>query len=116
MSRDHMRAGLCIAALLLFVVAGRAQWYRFQRREEGPRPAFPSSAEFHFVRMEYTDLPQYHRGFGFASRDGRGEGWWLVDWPDADDHFTVGVQGLCRVDTGDSRRLRLITDQVFDYT
>ena len=38
--------------------------------------------------LEYTDLPQYHRGFGYASRDGQGTGWWLVDWPDADNHFS----------------------------
>lgn len=106
--------GLVLGALLLLAVAGLAQRYRFQR-EEGPRPAFPSKAEFHFIRVEYTDLPQYHRGFGFASRDGTGEGWWLVDWPDAEDHFTMGVQRLTRIDAGEPRHLRLTDDRLFDY-
>ena len=46
------------------------------------------NAEFHFIRTQYTDLPQYHRGFGYSSRDGQGSGWWIVDWPAADNHFT----------------------------
>src|SRR5262249_42969121 len=79
-------------------ISGLAQRFRYQR-EEGPRPAFESSAEFHFLRLEYTDLPQYHRRWGYSSRDGTGEGWWLVDWPDADDHFTVGVGRLTRINT-----------------
>ena len=36
--------------------------------------AKPREGEFHFIRMEYTDLPQHHRGFGFSSRDGQGAG------------------------------------------
>jgi hypothetical protein len=109
-----MRRALISAALLLLTGAGLAQRYRFQR-DEGPRPDFSSNSEFHFVRVEYTDLPEYHRGFGFASRDGRGEGWWLVDWPDADDHFSMGVQRLTRVDTGEPRHLRLTDDRLFDH-
>src|SRR5579883_233644 len=88
---------------------------RFQPTEEEPRPIFPKNAEYHFVRLEYTDLPQYHRRFGFASRDGRGEGWWLVDWPDADDHFSTGVQRLTRIDTGEPVHFRLTDDRLFDY-
>ena len=34
--------------------------------------------------MEYNDLPEFRRGFAFASRNARGQGWWMVDWPDAD--------------------------------
>jgi hypothetical protein len=56
--------------------------------DEGPPPVSPKDGEFHFIRLEYTDLPQFHRGFGFGSRNGQGEGWWVVDWPDADDHFS----------------------------
>ena len=100
-----MRRGLLFATLVF------AQ--RFQTEEE-PRPVFKKDAEYHFVRLEYTDLPQYHRRWGFASRDGRGEGWWLVDWPDADDHFSTGVQRLTRIDTGDPRHFRLTDDQLFD--
>ena len=79
------------------------------------RPEFPTQGEFHFVRVEYTDLPEYHRFFGFASRGARGEGWWVVDWPDADNHFTSGVQRLTRIDTGDPRHLSLTDPHLFDY-
>ena len=83
--------------------------------DEGPRPEFPTAAEFHFIRTEYTDLPQFHRRFGFASRGATGEGWWIVDWPDADEHFSMGVQRLTRIHTGDPRHLRLTDPQLFDY-
>jgi hypothetical protein len=97
-------------ALVLF-----AQRSRFEEPDAEPRPSFRRDAEFHFIRTEYTDLPQYHRRFGYASRDGRGEGWWIVDWPDADDHFSTGVQRLTRVDTGDPLHFRLTDDRLFDY-
>lgn len=73
------------------------------------------AGEFHFVRLEYTDLPEYHRRFGRVSRDGVGTGWWLVDWPAADNHFTAGVKRLTRIDTGDPRHFRITDDRVFDY-
>ncbi|HEY2018416.1 MAG TPA: hypothetical protein VGH38_33150, partial [Bryobacteraceae bacterium] len=99
MNSRPMRAGLVVAALLLAAIAGLAQRFgfqRFQQEEESPRPVFPSRAEFHFIRLEYTDLPEYHRRFGYSSRNGTGEGWWMVDWPDAEDHFTLGVKRLTR--------------------
>ena len=111
---SRTRAALVAGALLLLAAGAMAQRFGFQREEEGPRPVFPSRAEFHFIRLEYTDLPQYHRRFGFASRDGRGEGWWLVDWPDAEDHFTAGVQRLTRLDTGEPLHMRLTDNRLFD--
>jgi hypothetical protein len=106
-------------ALLWLAAAGSAQRFgggiRFQGHDEGPAPVFPKNGEFHFIRLEYTDLPQYHRGFGFGSRNGQGEGWWIVDWPDADDHFSEGVGRLTRVDTGEPRHFRLTDDRIFDY-
>jgi hypothetical protein len=115
-----MRRGLwhrsaAAGALLLIAAAGLAQRGRF-REPEDEGPAIPvRAAEFHFIRVEYTDLPQYHRGFGYASRDGMGSGWWIVDWPAADNHFTSGIQRLTRIDTGDPRHLRLTDDRLFDY-
>ncbi len=93
-------------ALALFSAAGLAQRFggggiRFEGQDEGLAPVFPKEGEFHFIRVEYTDLPQFHRGFGFGSRNGQGEGWWIVDWPDADDHFSQGVERLTRVNTGE---------------
>jgi len=109
------RVALVLAALLLLAIGALAQRFRVQEEDEGPRPSFPSQAEFHFIRVEYTDLPQYHRRWGYASRDGTGEGWWLVDWPDADDHFTAGVQRLTRIAAGEPRHIRLTDDRLFDY-
>lgn len=112
----HWRAfrTLPLAAAVLCAAGLLGQRFDFER-SEGPKPDFPKNADFHFVRVEYTDLPEYHRRWGFASRDGRGEGWWLVDWPDADEHFSVGIQRLTRVQTGDPRHFRLTDEQLFDY-
>ncbi len=99
-----MRTGAIAVALLSLAVAGLAQRFggiRFQGHDEGPAPVFPKEGEFHFIRTEYIDLPQFHRGFGFGSRNGQGEGWWVVDWPDADDHFSQGIERLTRVNTGE---------------
>jgi hypothetical protein len=108
---------LYFRCLSLLAMTGLGQRFRFQEQEEeGPRPVFPlPQAEFHFVRAEYTDLPEYHRFFGFASRGARGEGWWVVDWPDADDHFSQGVERLTRIATGDPRHMRFTDDRLFDY-
>src|SRR5215469_16839012 len=85
------------------------------QEESGPRPVFPKAGEFHFVRTEYTDLPQYHRRFGFASRNAQGDGWWMVDWPDADDHFSLGIKRLTRIDVGAPVHFRLTDNQLFDH-
>jgi hypothetical protein len=104
-----------IAFPLLLATIVLGQRFRSQEQEEeGPRPVFPSQAEVHFVRAEYTDLPEYHRFFGFASRGARAEGWWVVDWPDADDHFSQGVERLTRIATGDPRHMRFTDDRLFD--
>src|SRR6266540_3461240 len=100
MKRGHPNPVVTLAALLLIAMGGLAQRGRFQQRETDD-PSIPErAAEFHFIRVEYTDLPQYHRGWGYSSRDGTGTGWWLVDWPDADKHFTAGVQRLTRIEPG----------------
>src|ERR1044071_7719878 len=104
-------------AIALVGVAALAQRGRFFRMgdDEDDSPAPVHNAEFHFLRVEYTDLPEYHRGWGCSSREGLGTGWWLVDWPAADKHFTAGVQRLTRIESGDPRHLRLTDDRLFDY-
>lgn len=109
-----MKRGLS-ATLLLIAIAAVAQRGRFQAPEDDDTLAPARAAEFHFIRLQYTDLPQFHRGYGYASRSGRGSGWWLVDWPAADNHFTMGIQRLTRIDTGDPRHVRLTDDELFDY-
>jgi len=112
------RAGLLIAVLL--VCTGAALSQRFGgfsgfTRETGPRPEFRKEGEFHFIRLEYNDDPRFHRGFGFASRGARGEGWWIVDWPDADEHFSLGVGRLTRIDTAEPRHFPLTDDRIWDH-
>ena len=104
------------AGLLICAAAALAQRGRFQAlpQDDDTLPP-PHNGEYHFLRVEYTDLPERHRGFGFSSRFGRGSGWWLVDWPAADNHFTEGVQRLTRIEVGDPRHLRLTDDKLFDY-
>ena len=113
--RGLLYTSAAFSALLLIAAAGLAQRGRYQAPEDDAPPAFAQAAEFHFIRVEYTDLPQYHRRFGRASRDGSGDGWWIVDWPDADNHFSLGIQRLTRIDVGDPRHLRLTDDRLFDY-
>jgi len=114
MSRPTAFRAALAGAILSLAIAAFAQRGRYS--------AGPSSvtipvrdAEFHFIRLQYTDSPYYHRGFGFASRDGQGTGWWIVDWPDADNHFTAGIQRLTRIDTGDPRTVKIMDDRLFDY-
>jgi len=111
-----MPSAIARAALVLLAIAAFAQRGRISDEEDdGPRPNFPTQSEFHFIRVEYTDLPEFHRSWSYASRRGTGTGWWIVDWPDADDHFSTGVQRLTRVDTGDPRHVRLTDDRLFEY-
>jgi len=104
--------------IAIFLVLGAALLFsqRFPfRGSETPTSELPKDGDFHFVRVEYTDLPEYHRGFGFSSRGGRGSGWWLVDWPEADEHFSIGVKRLTRIDVGAPHTLRLTDDQLYDH-
>ena len=109
-----MQRGL-VLLVLLAAAAAYAQRGRFSRPETEDTEIPTRNAEFHFIRVEYTDLPQYHRSFGYSSRVGEGSGWWLMDWPSADNHFTAGIERLSRIDTGDPRHMRLTDDRLFDY-
>ena len=119
MRRGFRQSGVVFTALLLIAAAAVAQFGRqrfgSQFQEDEQSEFKPKEGEFHFIRTEYTDLPQFSRGFGFSSRVGRGRGWWLVDWPDADEHFSVGIQRLTRVDIGEPRHLSLTDEHLFDY-
>jgi len=110
-----LRRRTLLPVLLLLAGAATAQRFGYRREDSGPRPIFPEKSDFHFIRLEYTDLPEYHRGFGFSGRSGTGDGWWMVDWPEADDHFTTGIQRLTRIETGVPLHLRLADDRIFDY-
>lgn len=109
--------GAAIVALLSLTLAGLAQRGRFPgvAEEVDTPPVFAKDAEFHFIRVEYTDLPGFSRGFRNVSRNGRANGWWAQDWPDADNHFTVGVGRLTRIDVGEPRHVGLTDPQLFEY-
>ena len=115
MKRGAPTIATALAVLLLLAFTGFAQRGRFGGREETDEPMEARPGEFHFLRLEYTDLPQYHRRFGYSSRDGQSSGWWSQDWPAAENHFTVGVQRLTRIDAGDPRHVRLTDDRIFEY-
>jgi len=108
------RAGI-LAGLTVIAIGALAQRGRFGIRDEEDEPLPARNAEFHFLRMEYTDLPEYHRSWGYSSRDGSGSGWWVMDWPAADNHFTTGLQRLTKIDAGDPRHMRVTDDRIFDY-
>ena len=96
------RALIASGVVVLFALAALAQRGRYTADDD---PAIAArEAEFHFLRVEYTDLPQYHRGFGYASRDGQGNGWWLVDWPDADKQKFVDEHSHGWQERGDALR------------
>jgi hypothetical protein len=114
-------AVVLIAALALVAQRGRRGGFgggSGQAEADSDEPQFKTDAEFHFIRGEYTDAPGHRRfgGFsGYVSRRGRANGWWAQDWPDADEHFTNGVQRLTRIDSGDPRHLALTDERLFDY-
>ena len=67
-------------------------------------PSWPTE-EFHFTRM-------YYNGFG----GGWGRSSFRTDYPEAEEHFTLGVSRLTRVEIGDQARVLEVTDDsIFDY-
>lgn len=93
------------------VVIATVALAQYVRRQVDPSERltvdFPDKAEFHFVRVEYTDLPGMRRGFS--------RGWWRQDWPEADIHFTQGIARLTRVDIGDPKHFRLSDPKLFEH-
>ncbi|HYV61522.1 MAG TPA: DUF4159 domain-containing protein [Bryobacteraceae bacterium] len=114
------RTALVAAGLLGLAAAAFSQRFGGFRggfrgfTSDAPESEFSPNAEFHFLRLEYND-GNGNRGFGFGSRRGRASGWWGQDWPDADEHFTKGVQRLTRIDAGDPQHVSLRDEKLFDY-
>lgn len=47
---------------------------------------------------------------------GPGRPWWAIDWPDAEEHFTAGVQRYTAIDIApDSRHIKLTDKALFDF-
>jgi hypothetical protein len=69
-------------------------------------------AEFHMARMIYTSTGGMFRG----SRGYGRSGMWAIDYPEAEIHFTDGVERLTRVDVADdSYHVQIMDDALFDY-
>lgn len=73
-------------------------------------------SEFHMARLVYSDYSGGRVGGSrFYGRGGR-PGWWAIDYPEAEYHFTRGLRRLSRIEVaGDSRHLSLTDDAIFDY-
>ena len=94
MSRLFLKA--CVATTLALTVLAAAG------DDLSGAPSWPSE-ELHFARMVYSG----------------GGGWggsWDTDWPEAEQHFTMGVRRLTRVQIGEQARILEVTDDtIFDY-
>jgi hypothetical protein len=78
-----------------------------QSPAQAPPPDAKVTSEYHFLRLEYTDLFQSRRRFN--------RGWWRQDWPEADEHFTKGIRRLTRIDVGEGRHVRLTDPRLYDF-
>jgi len=68
----------------------------------------PPENEFHMARLIY----QHHE----LSNWGPGRPWWSIDWPEAEMHFTAGVDRYTNIDVADdSRHITLTDEALFDY-
>ena len=69
-------------------------------------------AEFHMARLIYGQSGTFGGGF----RGGFGRGWWAIDYPDAEFHFTRGLRRLTRLEVAnDSVHLRANDNRIFDF-
>jgi hypothetical protein len=117
MTAMKLRLGL-LAGLLLGALTLLAQRYGGSfGRGESFVPDFNKTGEFHFIRTEYYDSRRGGFGGGnrAVSRTGRASGWWAQDWPDADNHFSFGIQRLTRLQVGEPVHLALTDEHLFDY-
>lgn len=114
MQNIRRQAGVAVA-VLLFVAGAFAQRGRGRFTSMTDAPAYGGDADFHFLRLAFSDGYGFSRGFGFASRRGAGRGWWVIDFPDADDNFTTGIRRLTRIEAGEPRHLEIMDDRLFDY-
>ncbi len=104
MGRTPIAAAVTMACALC--VTGLSQM-RSRQLPDTDVPVPLPEAEFHFVRLEYKDLPYARRGFI--------RGWWMQDWPAAEIHFAQGIRRLTRIHTGDGRHMPITSDRLFDY-
>lgn len=102
-----------LVAVCLFLV--QAAVFAQPRGQAGGADRAPE-AEFHMARLMYADSS----GGRVGGSRGRGgfyrPGWWAIDYPEAEYHFTRGLRRLSVVEVAeDSQHLQLSDDAIFDY-
>ena len=104
-SRTHSSVKVVQLVVLLLVAFAVATTGNTQESVFSAGP----EAEFHMARLIY--------GQGGASRGGFGRrGWWAIDYPDAEYHFTRGLRRMTRLEVAnDSVHLRADDNRIFDY-
>lgn len=108
-----------LGGLLLFSIAAFAQrfggGFGFGGRASSNASEFnfPKDGEFAFARLEYLD----NRGGGFrnVSRRGQASGWWAQDYPDAENHMTVGLTRLTRINISEPVHYGMTDEEIFEY-
>jgi len=98
-----------IACAMSFVAAGVWAQVGDAESEQPARVVREAPGEFQFVRLAYSSN-SYGRG-------GRGRRqMWQTDWPDAEHHFSRGVNRLTRVAVAEQGRiLSPLDEEIFDY-
>jgi hypothetical protein len=100
------RFAVFILVALLLVTGARAQRFGGSVQQSLSPPDEEASGEFQFARMIYTDNARNRRGRS---------GWWSQDWPDAEQHFFLGVSRLTRLEIGDPVTIQLTDERLFDF-
>lgn len=73
-------------------------------------------AEFHMARLIYADASGGRVGGSRSFGSGFRPGWWAIDYPEAEYHFTRGLRRLSRLEVADdSQHLQLRDEEIFDY-
>ena len=94
-----------LVALLLISTTPAAQ----TQSETSVRPNREAPGEFQFVRLAYSSNSFGRGGYGRRQM-------WQTDWPDAEYHFSRGVDRLTRVSVAEQGRiLTPLDEEIFDY-
>lgn len=101
-----MLRSLCVPGSALLLLLFAAVPADAQDGVEDPNP----TAEFHMARMVYAG------GAGSRGRYGWDRGWWAIDYPQAEVHFTGGIHRLTNINSSDdSHFIQLTDDKLFDH-
>lgn len=104
--RKPLTSVAIVLMALILVTGAWAQRFGSSSQVSPMPPGDLPSGEFQFARMIYTDNARNRRGrFG----------WWSQDWPDAEQHFFLGVSRLTRLEIGEPVTIQLTDERLFDF-